>query len=98
MRRADIITQISNLYPKLTIKESHAVVCGLFNFMADSLASGRRVEVRGFGSFSLKHRAAGMVRNPRHGVSVESPARNIIYFRAGKELAGRANRIYSEAK
>jgi integration host factor subunit beta len=98
MTKAEIIKRVNELYPKLTVKETHTIVCGLFNFMADSLSTGKRIEVRGFGAFSLKSRAAGMVRNPRHGVAVESPARHVVYFRPGKELAERANRIYSGAK
>lgn len=96
--RNDIIVRINTLYPKLTAKETHIIVCGLFNFMAESLSKGKRIEVRGFGAFSLKTRAAGLVRNPRHGVTVEKPARHVVYFRSGKELAERANRIYSEAQ
>lgn len=59
--------------------------------MAKSLANGKRIEVRGFGAFSIKNRPAGTVRNPRHGTSVQSPARNVMYFRPGKELAERVN-------
>lgn len=91
MTRAEIIAKLNNLYPKLSQKESYAIVCGLFNFMADSLAKGKRIEVRGFGAFSIKHRPAGTVRNPRHGTTVQSPARNVMYFRPGKELAERVN-------
>lgn len=81
MIRAEIITKLNNLYPKLSQKETYTIICGLFNFMADSLAKGKRIEVRGFGTLSIKHRPAGAVRNPRHGTSVQSPARNIMYFR-----------------
>jgi integration host factor subunit beta len=96
MTRNDIIKKISELYP-LTVKDSHTIVCELFHFMSDSLSKGKRIEVRGFGAFCLKTRAAGKVRNPRHGVAVDSPARNVVYFRPGKELAARVNTIHNKA-
>jgi integration host factor subunit beta len=97
MTKAEIIKRVNEIYPKLTAKETHTIVCGLFNFMAESLSTGKRIEVRGFGSFSLKHRAAGLVRNPRHGVAVASPARHVVYFRPGKELAESVNAINNKA-
>lgn len=97
MTRNEMIKRINALYPKLTEKETHTIVCGLFSFIGQSLSKGKRIEIRGFGAFSLKTRAAGLVRNPRHGFAVEKPARNVVYFRPGRELAERANRIYSEA-
>ena len=65
----------------------------LFSAMADALSNGKRIEVRGFGCFSLKYRAPGKVRNPRHGLSIESGARHNVYFRAGKDLATRVNSV-----
>lgn len=94
--RNDIIVRLNSLYPKLTKNEVHAIVCGLFNKMSNSLANGQRIEVRGFGAFTLKRRPAGKVRNPLHGVAVDAPARNVVYFRPGKELAERVNAINSK--
>ncbi|RTK99413.1 MAG: integration host factor subunit beta [Proteobacteria bacterium] len=94
MNRSDIIKRISELYPRLSRKEVEMIVKELFNKMANSISSGKRIEIRGFGCFSLKHRAAGKVRNPRHGIAVESGERHVVYFRAGKELRERVD-IYS---
>lgn len=94
MNRSDIIKRISELYPRLNRKEVEMIVKELFNKMANSISSGKRIEIRGFGCFSLKHRAAGKVRNPRHGIAVESGERHVVYFRAGKELRERVD-IYS---
>ncbi len=91
MNRSDIIKRISELYPKLSRKEIEVIVKELFSSMASSIATGKRIEIRGFGCFSLKHRAAGKVRNPRHGVAVESGERHVVYFRAGKELRERVD-------
>ncbi len=91
MNRSDIIKRVSELYPKLSSKEVEQIVKELFATMANSIANGNRIEIRGFGCFSLKHRAAGKVRNPRHGVAVESGERHVVYFRAGKELRERVD-------
>ncbi|MDD3266095.1 MAG: integration host factor subunit beta [Burkholderiales bacterium] len=91
MNRSDIIKHISELYPKLSRKEVEVIVKELFSKMAGSIANGKRIEIRGFGCFSLKHRAAGKVRNPRHGVSIDSDERYVVYFRAGKELRERVD-------
>lgn len=94
MNRSDIIKRISELYPRLSRKEVETIVKELFNKMANSISTGKRIEIRGFGCFSLKHRAAGKVRNPRHGIAVESGERHVVYFRAGKELRERVD-VYS---
>ena len=86
MNRSDIVTKISELYPKLTRKEIDGLIKALFATMVDNIAEGKRIEIRGFGCFSLKLRRAGTIRNPRDGVSVSSDERHVVYFRAGKEL------------
>ncbi len=95
MNRSDIIKHISDLYPKLSKKETDLVVKELFGKLSSSLSEGRRIEIRGFGCFSLKLRAAGKVRNPRHGVAIDSEERHVVYFRAGKELRERVD-IYGQ--
>lgn len=91
MNKSEIITQLSVLHPKLRKLETKKIVEDLFEFIKDNLATGKRIEIRGFGAFSLKHRNAGIVRNPRHGVNVEKGERYMVYFRAGKELVRRAD-------
>ena len=91
MNRSDIIKKISELYPKLSRKEIDAIVKELFSSMASNISDGKRIEIRGFGCFSLKQRAAGKVRNPREKTSIESDARSVVYFRAGKELRERVD-------
>ena len=95
MNRSDVIKKLSELYPKLSRKEVENIVKALYFSMSSSVATGKRIEVRGFGCFSLKHRAAGQVRNPRHGVAVQSAERHVVYFRAGKELRERVD-IFSK--
>ncbi len=91
MNRSDIVAKLSELYPKLSRKEVDVLVRNLFGEMVNSIAEGARIEIRGFGCFSLKERSAGIIRNPRDGVSINSDSRNVVYFRAGKELKDRVN-------
>jgi len=93
MNRSDIIDKIADLYPKLNKKQVDTIVKELFIYLSDNVASGNRVEIRGFGCFSLKTRSAGKVRNPREGISVDSAARSVVYFRPGKELRDRVDAI-----
>ncbi len=91
MNRSEVIESIAELYPKLHKKQVEVLVKAVFVEMADRVAKGERIEIRGFGCFSLKYRPAGSVRNPRYGVSVESSERYVVYFRAGKELRDRVD-------
>ena len=91
MNRSDLVVKINELYPKLSRKEVDALIKLLFSKMADHVATGRRIEIRGFGCFSLKSRKAGLIRNPRAGVSITSDERHVVYFRAGKELKARVD-------
>lgn len=93
MNRSDIINKMSQLYPRLVQKEIDFLVKQILSAISDNIANGRRIEIRGFGAFSLKERGAGLIRNPRLGVSVESDGRYVVYFRAGKELKERVNTL-----
>lgn len=92
MNRSDLIAKLCDLYPKLSKKNVDLLVKVLFSNMVDNIADGNRIEIRGFGCFSLKQRRATLIRNPRDGVSVraEEP-RHVVYFRAGKELKTRVD-------
>jgi integration host factor subunit beta len=91
MNRSGIVSRLCELYPKVNHKEIDGLVRSLFGTMVDNIASGERIEIRGFGCFSLKERSAGVVRNPRDGISIESDGRHVVYFRAGKELKERVD-------
>lgn len=67
-------------------REAEIVVTLVFRSIADALAAGEEVEIRGFGSFRLRQRAARHTRNPRTGEPVLAPARQVPFFRAGKKL------------
>lgn len=79
---------------KITKAQLKEIINLLFRYISTELSNGRKVEIRGFGWFSLKYRAAGKVRNPRNGNIHDSAAKYSVYFKAGNDLAQRVNNIY----
>ena len=65
----------------------------MLNQMADALAQGERIEIRGFGSFDLRHRPPRIARNPRTGEAVDLPAKVTVHFKPGKEMRDRVNAV-----
>ena len=86
MIRSELIDLIKDQSPELDSKEVEKAVDLFFNEIIDSLSSGTRIELRGFGSFSVKRRAPRTARNPRTGEKVEVGSKLLPYFKAGKEL------------
>ena len=86
MTKAELIEAVSQRTPDLTRKQVELVVNLFFESIKHALASGDKVEIRGFGSFRLRRRGHRMGRNPRTGELVEVPAKYVPFFRAGKEL------------
>ena len=72
--------------PNLTIRDIDRIVSVIFDKMSESLAKGDRIELRGFGAFSLHKRNPRIAMNPKNKQKVSVPARNIIHFKTGKEL------------
>lgn len=75
----------------LNAKDVELAVKNILEYLSDALAEGQRIEIRGFGSFSLRYRPPRMGRNPRTGDPVALPARRVPHFKAGKELRERVN-------
>lgn len=73
----------------LSIKEVDGAVKSILDGLIAALASGKRIEVRGFGSFSLHYRKPRNGRNPKSGVTVELPGKHVVHFKPGKELRER---------
>jgi integration host factor subunit beta len=80
----------------LARKDAEIIVETIFDSMVEGLARGDRIEIRGFGSFAVKHRAARDGRNPKTGEAVHIPAKRMPHFKIGKELYGRINRTAPE--
>ena len=91
MIKSELIQQIAEDNPHLYQRDVERIVSTLFEEITAALARGDRVELRGFGAFSVKQRDARMGRNPRTGAAVPVPEKSVPFFKAGKELRERMN-------
>ncbi|NNE57032.1 MAG: integration host factor subunit beta [Hellea sp.] len=91
MLRSELVENIHKDNPYLTREESERVVAVILESIIQTLEKGARVELRGFGAFSARHRAARRGRNPRTGDAVMVPEKHVPFFRAGKELKARVD-------
>lgn len=91
MTKSEIIDILSRKQSHLSSRDVELSVKLLLDNMSDALANGGRIEVRGFGSFSLHHRAARKGRNPKTGDQVALPPKYVPHFKPGKELRERVN-------
>ena len=89
--KADLIDALAE-QAGLTKVEAETVVETVFDRIADALAKGDKVEVRGFGSFRIRHRQPRIGRNPKVGTAVEVPAKRVPHFKVGKELQEAINK------
>jgi integration host factor subunit beta len=92
MIKSELIQLLAEENPQLFAKDVERVVNAVFGEITDALCEGDRVELRGFGAFSVKHREARTGRNPRTGESVEIEEKWSPFFKAGKEMRERLNR------
>jgi integration host factor subunit beta len=90
MTKAELVEQVSDKI-KLTKKQTEVIVNTIFGSITDALSDGDKVELRGFGSFRIRHREAREGRNPKTGVSVHIPSKKVPFFKAGKELREMVN-------
>ena len=91
MTKSELIERLAARQSQLSLKDVELVVKSLLEHMAQSLAKGERIEIRGFGSFSLHYRAPRVGRNPKTGQSVELDGKYVPHFKPGKELRDRVN-------
>lgn len=91
MTKSELIERLSLQYSQLRAQDVEDAVKLMIERICQTLEKGDRVEIRGFGSFSLHYREARIGRNPKTGESVQVPSKSIPYFRAGKELRERVN-------
>lgn len=91
MIRSELLQTLQDDNPELRTEEIEQVVDIFFDEIAQRLAEGGRVELRGFGAFSTREREARQGRNPRTGESVSVPAKKVPYFKAGKEIRRKLN-------
>ena len=89
--KSEMIDMLAAEQPQLAYRDVELAVKGLLERMADALAEGERIEVRGFGSFSLHYRPTRVGRNPKTGDTVIVPDKHVPHFKPGKELRERVD-------
>jgi integration host factor subunit beta len=91
MTKSELIQRLAELNPHLYQRDVERIVTAIFDEIAAALSRGDRVELRGFGAFSVKRREARVGRNPRTGASVQVAEKHIPFFKTGKQLRERLN-------
>ncbi|PNU20740.1 integration host factor subunit beta [Geothermobacter hydrogeniphilus] len=91
MTKSELIERLSYNAGELNKKEAEVVVNTIFDSIGNALVNGDRVEIRGFGSFTVREREAREARNPKSGEVVSIPAKKTPFFKTGKELRARVN-------
>ncbi len=93
MTKSELIEKISASQDHLSPRDVELAVRMILERMTTTLANNRRIEIRGFGSFSLHYRAPRWGRNPKTGTAVELTGKHVPYFKPGKELRDRVNNL-----
>ncbi|MBL8474852.1 MAG: integration host factor subunit beta [Methyloversatilis sp.] len=97
MTKSELITRLATRFPQLVAKDADYAVKMILDEMTAALARGDRIEIRGFGSFSLNHRPPRVGRNPKSGEKVLVPEKRVPHFKAGKELRERVDQALASA-
>ncbi len=90
--KSEIIASLASNQAQLAFEDVERAVKIILEHMANTLSSGERIEIRGFGSFSLHYRKPRVGRNPKSGESVYIPAKFVPHFKSGKELRERVDK------
>ena len=91
MTKSELVEIIAAKQTQLSVKDVELAIKTLIDLMSNTLSSGQRIEIRGFGSFSLHYRAPRLGRNPKTGESVSLEAKYVPHFKPGKELRDQVN-------
>ena len=86
MTRSDLVAQLAERFTQITVRDTEFAVKTVLDAMSDALARGHRIEIRGFGSFSISRRPPRVGRNPRSGEQVVVPEKRVPHFKPGKGL------------
>ena len=91
MIKSELVQRIANRNPHLYLRDVEKIVNAILDEITSALSRGDRVELRGFGAFSVKHRDARVGRNPRTGAHVPVNEKTVPFFKTGKEMRERLN-------
>jgi integration host factor subunit beta len=86
MTRSDLVEELAARFDQLTHRDAEFAVKCILDALSEAMVRGNRIEIRGFGSFSINHRQPRMGRNPRSGESVAIPEKRVPHFKPGKAL------------
>lgn len=86
MTRSDLVAELAARFSQLTHRDAEQAVKTILDALGDALVRGHRIEIRGFGSFSINHRQPRIGRNPRSGEAVTIPEKRVPRFKPGKAL------------
>ena len=86
MTRSDLVEELAARFGQLTQRDAEFAVKTILEAMNEAMVRGHRIEIRGFGSFSINHRPPRIGRNPRNGASVAVPEKRVPHFKPGKAL------------
>jgi integration host factor subunit beta len=92
LTRSDLIAELAASHPRLRVADVELIVATIFDQITGALARGERVELRGFGAFTVKRRPARIGQSPRTGETVQVSEKPAPYFKTGKEMRERLNR------
>ncbi|MDP0562134.1 MAG: integration host factor subunit beta [Candidatus Endonucleobacter sp. (ex Gigantidas childressi)] len=92
MTRSELIERIVELQPQLSVKDVELAVKMVIDQMAHALSNGSRIEIRGFGGFSLHYRSPKVGRNPKTGEPVNLKEKYVPHFKPGKDMRARVNK------
>ena len=92
MTKSELIAQLAERFPQLVAKDADYAVKMILDALSEALVKGDRIEIRGFGSFSLNYRPPRVGRNPKSGDKVSVPEKWVPHFKAGKELRERVDK------
>ena len=98
MIKSELVQRIADKNPHLYHKDVERIVNTILDRIVGTLAKNKRVELRGFGAFSVKHRPSRLARNPRTGAKVPVDEKYIPFFKTGKDLHRRLNEGYTGKK
>jgi integration host factor subunit beta len=90
--KSELVQRMAARNPHLYQRDIENIIDAILGEIADALARGERVELRGFGAFSVKHRPARTGRNPRTGAHVSVEQKSVPFFKTGKEMRERLNK------
>ena len=92
MIKSELVARLTERYPHLYHRDVERIVSTVLDKITHALSEGHRVELRGFGAFSVKHRPARTGRNPRTGAHVSVDQKSVPFFKTGKEMRERLNK------